>query len=85
VIVHGPAATVVTTEPVTVHTDDVPELNDTGSPDDACADRVTGVPTVTSGGCANVIVGAAGVVASTSLGKGISRAFCTFADGLVSW
>ena len=51
-----PAATVVTAEPATVHTGVVPELNDTGSPDDADADRVTGAPTVTSGGCPNVIV-----------------------------
>ena len=36
------------------------ELNDTGSPDDADADKVTGAPTVTSGGCPNVIVCAAG-------------------------
>ena len=55
-MVHGPAAAVVTTEPATVHTDDVPELNDTGSPDDADADKVTGTPTLTSGGCPNVIV-----------------------------
>ena len=60
-MVHGPAAAVVTTEPATVHTDDVPELNDTGSPDDADADKVTGTPTVTSGGCPNVIVCAAGL------------------------
>ena len=61
VIVHGPAATVVTTEPATVHTDDVSELNDTVSPDDADADKVTGAPIVTSGGCPNVIVCAAGL------------------------
>ena len=53
---HGPAATVVTVEPVTVHTDGVSELNDTGSPDDARADRTAGVPTVAPGGCLNVIV-----------------------------
>lgn len=50
---HGPAAMVVTVRPATVHTDGVPERNDTGSPGDADADadRVTDVPTVTSGGC----------------------------------
>ena len=53
---HGPAATVVTVEPATVHTDGVSELNDTGSPDDARADRTAGVPTVAPGGCPNVIV-----------------------------
>ena len=58
---HVPAATVVTAEPATVHTGGVPELNDTGSPDDADADKVTGAPTVTSGGCPNVIVCAAGL------------------------
>ena len=57
---HAPAATVVTAEPVTVHTGVVSELNDTGSPDDACADRVTGAPTLASGGCLNVIVCVAG-------------------------
>ena len=57
---HGPAATVVTVEPATVHTGVVPELNDTGSPDDADADKVTGAPTVASGGCPNVIVCAVG-------------------------
>ena len=57
---HGPAATVVTVEPVTVHTDGVSELNDTGSPDDARADRTAGVPTVVPGGCPNVIVCGAG-------------------------
>ena len=56
---HGPAATVVTAEPATVHTDGVSERNDTGSPDDACADRVTGTPTFASGGCPKVIVCAA--------------------------
>jgi hypothetical protein len=57
--VHGPAVTVVTTEPATVQTGVVSELNDTGSPDDACADRVTGAPTFASGGRPNVIVCAA--------------------------
>ena len=42
---HVPAAAVVTAEPATVHTGVVPELNDTGSPDDADADKVTGAPT----------------------------------------
>ena len=56
VIVHRPAATVVTAEPATVHTGVVPELNDTGSPDDADADKVTGAPAFASGGCPNVIV-----------------------------
>ena len=56
---HGPASRVVTAEPCTVHTGVVPELNDTGSPDDADADKVTGAPTATSGGGPNVIVCAA--------------------------
>jgi hypothetical protein len=56
VIVHVPAAAVVTVESATVHTDGVSELNSTGSPDDACADRETGVPTVTPRGCPNLIV-----------------------------
>ena len=64
---HGPAATVVTTEPATVHTDDVSELNDTVSPDDADADTVTGAPIVTSGGCPNVIVCAAGLTWNDSV------------------
>ena len=49
----------MTAEPATVHTGVVPELNDTGSPDDADADKVTGAPTFASGGCPNVIVCAA--------------------------
>ena len=49
----------MTAEPATVHTVLVPELNDTGSPDDADADKVTGAPTVTPGGGPNVIVCAA--------------------------
>jgi hypothetical protein len=68
VIVHGPAATVLTVEPATVHTDGVSELNDTASPDDACADRATGVPTVASGGGPNVIVCGAGPA-----GTGLTR------------
>ena len=43
-----------------MHTGVVSELNDTGSPDDADADKVTGAPTLASGGCPNVIVWAAG-------------------------
>jgi hypothetical protein len=60
VTVHVPVVTVVTVESVTVHTDGVSELNSTGSPDDACANRATGVPTVTPGGWSNVIAGVAG-------------------------
>ena len=59
---HGPAVMVVTVRPATVHTDGVPERNDTGSPDDADADRAPDVPTVTSGGCTKVIVGEADAV-----------------------
>ena len=55
-----PAATVVTAESATVQADGVSEVNRTGSPEDACADKVTGVPTVVPGGCPNVIVCAAG-------------------------
>jgi hypothetical protein len=86
VIVHVPAATVVTVESptVTVHTDGVSGLNNTGRPGgDADAVRGTGVPTVTSGGWSKVMVGAAGVVA-TALTWVVSQVFCTFADGLVS-
>ena len=46
----------MTVEPATVHTDGVPDLNDTGSPDDADADKVTGAPTLASGGRRNAIV-----------------------------
>jgi len=60
VIVHVPAAKVATAEPDTVHTGGVSELNDTGSPDDADADSVTGIPAVTGGGCLKVMVWAAG-------------------------
>ena len=83
-IAHVPAATVVAVESVTVHTDGVSELNDTASPDEARADRTTGVPTVASGGCPNVIVGVVGA-AATALTWAVSQVFCTFADGLVSW
>ena len=55
-----PAAKVVTAEPDAVHTDGVSEVNDTGSPDDADADRVTGTPAVTGGGGPKVIVCAPG-------------------------
>ena len=58
---HVPAATVVTVEPVTVHTNGVSDLKNTGRPGgDADAVRGTGVPTVTSGGWSKVIVGAVG-------------------------
>ncbi len=56
---HGQATMLVTVRPATVHTDGVAERNDTGSPDDADADRVTRAPTFTPGGCPNVIVCAA--------------------------
>jgi hypothetical protein len=82
VIVHVPAAAVVTVESATVHTDGVSELNSTGSPDDACADRETGVPTVTPGGCSNVIV--CGNVLAATLTWEVSQAFWICADGLVS-
>ena len=42
VIVHVPAATVLAVEPDTVHTDGVSEVNETGKPDDADADRGAG-------------------------------------------
>src|SRR5215831_15568870 len=51
-----PGATVVTVEPDTVHTAGVLEVNDTGSPEVADADKATGVLTATSFGCANAIV-----------------------------
>ena len=83
VIVHVPAATVVTVESATLHTDGVSELNSTASPDDACADKGTGVPTVASGGWSNVIV--CGNVLAATLKWDVSQAFWTCADGLVSW
>ena len=55
-----PAAKVVTAEPDAVHTDGVSEVNDTGSPDDADADSVTGIPAVTADGGPKVILCAAG-------------------------
>jgi hypothetical protein len=86
VIVHGPTAKVVTVGPATVHTDDVSELNNSGSPGgDTDAARATGAPTVTSGCWAKVIIGGVGIVVSTMLTEATSEAFCTFADGLVSW
>ena len=67
VIVHTPAATAVATVPesvlATVHTAGVAERNETGSPDDAVACRVTAVPTAVSAapadvpsGCPNLMV-----------------------------
>ena len=82
---HVPAERVVTVGPATVHTGGVSELNDTGSSDDAAANRVTDAPTVTLGGCANLIVCGIGVVVPGTLTEAVSQAFCTFADGLVSW
>ncbi len=87
---HVPTVMVVTVGTVglaTVHTDGVAALNNTGSPSggDTDADRVTDVPTVTSGGWTNVITGEADAVVPASLTEAVSQAFCTFADGLVSW
>ncbi len=57
---HAPAAKVVTVEPDTVHTGGVVEVNDTGSPEDAEADKGTGSPTgtpdFTAAGCLKLIV-----------------------------
>ncbi len=53
---HVPAATGVAVEPATVHTAGVPDVNDTGSPELADPDRMTGSPTFVSFGWANVIV-----------------------------
>ena len=55
VTVHVPGATVVTVRPDTVHTSGVPELNDTGNPEVADADKVTGTPTAVPGGGAKKI------------------------------
>ena len=52
----APAAVVITVEPETVHTGGVFEANDTGSPEDADADKLTGSPAFTWGGGAKVIV-----------------------------
>src|SRR5215472_3820949 len=59
VITHTPAAAVTTVVPDTVHTRGVSEPNDTGSPELADADKVTGAPTFAVGGRAKVIVCAA--------------------------
>ena len=63
VIVHTPAATVVTIVPETVHTSGVAERNETGSPDDALACRVTGVPTGVSAAPADVPSGCLNLMA----------------------
>src|SRR6266516_2450082 len=55
VIVHVPGAAVVTVRPDTVHTGGVPELNDTGNPEVADADKMTGTPTVVPAGGAKMI------------------------------
>jgi hypothetical protein len=55
-MVHVPGVIVVTVVPETLHTAGVPEPNDTGRPDEAEADKVTGTPTVASGGWEKVIV-----------------------------
>ncbi len=51
-----PAVAVVTVDPDTAHMSGVVELKDTGSPEDAEADRVTCCPAVVSGGWAKAIV-----------------------------
>jgi hypothetical protein len=61
VIMQAPAATVVTVEPDTAHTAGVFDANDTGNPELADADRLTGSPTCVPGGGMKVIVCAAGV------------------------
>ena len=81
VIVHRPAATVVTVEFATVHTEVVSEVNDTGSLEDEDADTVTVAPTIWLVTGSKVIVSAA----TTTLADAVSQAFCAFADGLVSW
>jgi hypothetical protein len=59
-IVHLPVARVRTVDPDTVHTRGVVEVKDTGSREDADADKVTGSPTgtpcFTSGGSVKVIL-----------------------------
>ncbi len=55
VTVHVPGATVVTVRPDTVHTRGMSELNDTGNPEVADADKVTGTPTAAPGGGAKKI------------------------------
>ncbi len=86
VIVHTPAATAVAIvlEPVpaTVHTSGVAERNETGSPDDAVACRVTGEPTSVSAapadvpsGCLNLMVcRAAPAAAPAPAGVAVSQA-----------
>ena len=66
-----------------MHTDGVSELNETGKPDDADADRGAGTPAVTGSGCANVIVCASPPAAT--LTEAASQAFCTCSGGLVFW
>jgi hypothetical protein len=56
VITHTPVATVRTVDPDTVHTVGVFEVNDTGSPELADANKVTGIPSSAPGGGTNVIV-----------------------------
>ncbi len=52
----APTAVVITVEPETVHTGGVSEANDTGSPEDADADRVTGSPAFAGDGGSKLIV-----------------------------
>ena len=88
---HRPAARVVAVasvkppgwmvEPPTVHTGSVSDLKNTSSPDDADADTVTVAPTIWLATGTKVIVSAT----ATTLTEAVSQAFCTFADGLVSW
>jgi hypothetical protein len=56
VIVQGPGASGLATEPDTVHTAGVSELSETNSPDDADAFNMTRWPTIVSVGCAKVII-----------------------------
>src|SRR5215472_3979736 len=55
VITHVPGAAVTTVDPDTVHTSGASDVKDTGRPEVADADKVTGAPTSASGGWANVI------------------------------
>ena len=52
----APAAVVITVEPETLHTGGVSEVNATGSPEDADADKVTGSPAFAWDGGSNVMV-----------------------------
>jgi hypothetical protein len=53
---HVPVAAIVTVAPLTVHTLPVPEVNATGSPEDAVAAMVNGAaPMMTSGRGPNTI------------------------------